>query len=339
MKISEIARDAQVTTKAIRYYESLGLLAPTRLGNGYRDYSAEDVRRAREIRELNRLGIPVERTRPFLDCLEVGHAHADDCPSSLAGYRAAIDELTSWIDALSERRTVLIQRLRDAAARNIPPQPDDLKAINMTDVHELPANLPVPEDDGAAAHLPGMAVPPIELAGTTGETVRLHALGEGRHVLYVFPLIGTPDADLPDGWDNIPGARGCTPEACDFRDHYEDLIAAGAAGVFGMSLQEADYLRAVAERLRLPYAMLADTGFRLAETMGLPTFQAGGKRFYRRHTLIIRGGKIEHVFYPIFPPNEHAQQVLTWLRDHPLETAPRPSGAGREVGPEGTSGW
>ncbi|RJL35429.1 MerR family transcriptional regulator [Bailinhaonella thermotolerans] len=319
MKISEIARDAEVTTKAIRYYESLGLLTPARLGNGYRDYSAEDVRRVREIRDLNRLGIPVERTRPFLECLEVGHEHGDDCPSSLAGYRAVIDELTGWIEALTERRAVLVRRLRDAAARNMPGEPDDdLETITMTDVHDLPAGLPVPEDDGAAGHLPGMTLPEIELRSSTGETVRLDALGDGRHVLYVLPLIGTPDADLPDGWDNIPGARGCTPEACDFRDHYEDLIGAGAAGVFGMSLQEAAYLRGVAERLRLPYAMLADTGFRLADALGLPTFHAGGRRFYRRHTLILREGRIEHVFYPVFPPNEHAQQVLAWLKDNPL---------------------
>ncbi|MBE1561906.1 MerR family transcriptional regulator [Nonomuraea africana] len=317
MKISELARKAKVSTKAVRYYESLGLVTPVRLDNGYRDYSADDLRRVREIRALSRLGISVDRTRPFLECLDVGHEHADDCPSSLAGYRAAIDELTTRIDALTERRTELIARLRSAAARNFPLSPRDQERTKMTNLYELPAGLPVPEDDGAARHLAATAVPELTLPSTTGETVRLHDLGEGRHVLYVFPLIGTPDVDLPRGWDDIPGARGCTPEACDFRDHYEDLTAAGAASVHGMSVQTTDYLRGVVDRLRLPYAMLSDTEFRLAKALELPTFEAGGERFYRRLTFVIRAGKIEHVFYPIFPPNEHAQQVLAWLKSNP----------------------
>ncbi|WP_346152030.1 MerR family transcriptional regulator [Nonomuraea recticatena] len=317
MKISELARKAGVSTKAVRYYESLGLVTPVRLDNGYRDYSADDLRRVREIRALTRLGISADQTRPFLECLDVGHEHADDCPSSLAGYRAAIDELTMRIDALTERRTELIARLRSAAARNFPISPRDLEQPKMTNLDELPTDLPVPQDDGAARHLPGTALPEITLPSTGGDPVRLHALEEGRHVLYVFPLIGTPDVDLPQGWDNIPGARGCTPEACDFRDHYEDLTAAGAVSVHGMSIQTTDYLQGVVDRLRLPYAMLSDAEFRLAKALRLPTFQADGEHFYRRLTLIIRGGKIEHVFYPIFPPNEHAQQVLAWLKNNP----------------------
>ncbi|HLU74896.1 MAG TPA: MerR family transcriptional regulator [Nonomuraea sp.] len=309
MRISEAARSAGVTTKTIRYYESLGLITPARLGNGYRDYSPGDVRRIREIRELNRLGIPAGRTRPFLDCLDAGHEHADDCPSSLAGYRAAIDELTARIRALTERRDTLAARLREAAGRSFPHH--DQEPIPMTD-HTA---LPVPQDDGAARHLPGLPMPEIELAASTGDPVRPHAL-RGRHVLYLFPLIGTPDADLPDGWDTIPGARGCTPEACGFRDHHADLLAAGASGVYGLSVQEAAYLKGVADRLHLPYPMLADPGFRLAEALRLPTFEAGGRRFYRRHTLIIRDGRIEHAFYPVFPPGEHAGQVLAWLRGH-----------------------
>ena len=184
----------------------------------------------------------------------------------------------------------------------------------MTTYENLPADLPVPEDDGAAAHLPGTKVPHLELHATGGGTVRLDALGAGRTVVYVYPLTGRPGTDLPDGWDSIPGARGCTPEACSFRDHYQDLRAAGAAEVFGLSSQDTDYQREVVERLHLPFQMLSDPGHDLAHSLGLPTFEAGGHTLYKRLTLVVHNGVVEHAFYPIFPPNEHAQQVLTWLR-------------------------
>lgn len=187
----------------------------------------------------------------------------------------------------------------------------------MTDYTNLPTDLPAPEDDGAAAHLPGMPVPPLELRGTGGETVRLDTLGAGRTVLYIYPMTGRPGVDLPDGWDSIPGARGCTPEACGFRDHYQDLLAAGAVGVFGLSTQDTDYQREAVERLHLPFPMLADPTRSLADALDLPTFQTGGLTLYKRLTLLIRDGVLEHVFYPIFPPNEHATEVLTWLRANP----------------------
>lgn len=175
-------------------------------------------------------------------------------------------------------------------------------------------NLPVPEDDGAAAHLPGTAVPPLELHATGGAAVRLDALGPGRTVIYVYPLTARPGTEPPDGWDAIPGARGCTPEACSFRDHHQDLLAAGAAAVFGLSSQDVDYQREAVERLHLPFQMLSDPDRSLARALGLPTFEAGGLTLYKRLTLIIRGGVVEHAFYPVFPPGEHAQQVLDWLR-------------------------
>lgn len=317
MQISQLARRAGVTTKAVRYYESLGLLTPSRLANGYRDYDEHDLRLTQEIRVLNGLGIPVERTRPFLECLAAGHRHADECPASLATYRDAIDEITERIEGLTARRAVLVAHLHQAAHRGGRVSPvhegDDL----MTDYTSLPADLPVPEDDGAAAHLPGTKVPHLELSGTSGTTVRLDALGAGRTVLYIYPLTGRPGVDLPDGWDSIPGARGCTPETCGFRDHYQDLLAAGAVGVFGLSSQDTDYQREVVERLHLPFQILSDTDRSLAQELGLPTFETSGLTLYKRLTLIIRDGVIEHVFYPIFPPNEHAEQVLTWLRDNP----------------------
>ncbi|GAA1265113.1 MerR family transcriptional regulator [Streptomyces javensis] len=318
MRIGELARRAGVTTKAVRYYESLGLLTPERLANGYRDYGEHDVRLVREIRALSGLGLPVERTRPFLDCLAVGHRHADDCPASLAEYRGAIDDLSQRIAGLTARRAALITHLQQAAHRNSGVPATDEGERPMTDYVSLPPDLPVPEDDGAAAHLPGTFAPPLELHGTGDATVRLDALGPGRTVIYVYPLTGRPGTDLPEGWDAIPGARGCTPESCGFRDHYQELLAAGAVRVFGLSSQETDYQREVVERLRLPFEMLSDPTRSLARALGLPTFEVSGLTLYKRLTLIVRDGAIEHAFYPIFPPNEHADQVLTWLRENPL---------------------
>lgn len=183
----------------------------------------------------------------------------------------------------------------------------------------LPADLPVPEDDGAAQHLPGTALPNVELLSTAGESVRIDGLAPGRTVLYVYPLTGRPGRDLPEGWDDIPGARGCTPESCGFRDHHRELLDAGAEAVFGLSSQDSDYQREAVERLHLPFAMLSDPNRRLASApLALPTFEAGGMRLYKRITLVIRDGAVEHVFYPVFPPDEHAGQVLAWLRDHPV---------------------
>lgn len=189
----------------------------------------------------------------------------------------------------------------------------------MTDFTILPEGLPVPEDDGAAAHLPGMSLPALTLLTSNGGTVRLDSFGTGRTVIYLYPLTGRPGTDLPEGWDEIPGARGCSTEACDFRDHFQELQDAGAVGVFGMSSQDPDYQADVVDRLRLPFAMISDPDLRLAEALDLPTFAAQGHaRLYSRLTLIVRDGVIEHVFYPIFPPNTHAQQVLDWLRAHPV---------------------
>lgn len=183
----------------------------------------------------------------------------------------------------------------------------------VTDLNQLPPDLPIPEDDGAADHLPGRTAPRLTLPSTSGENIMLDNLGRGLTVLYLYPLTGRPDIDLPEGWDNIPGARGCTTEACDFRDHHRDLLEAGVSHVFGASSQESSYQRELVERLGLLFPMLSDTHLSLADALGLPTFEADGVTLFKRLTLVIRDAVIEHVFYPVFPPNEHAQQVLTWL--------------------------
>ncbi|GAA4629961.1 redoxin family protein [Actinoallomurus vinaceus] len=316
MRIGELARRAGVTTKTVRYYESLELITPARLPNGYRDYSEHDVRLVREVRALSELGLRVEQTRPFLECLAAGREHADDCPAALAGYQQAITDLNARIEALTTRRDILVHHLRQAAYRGSTlSEPFEERTV-VHDPTKLPADLPVPYDDGAADHLPGRAVPSLRLPSTAGDMIDLAELGrDGRSILYCYPLTGRPDADLPEGWDAIPGARGCTPEACGFRDHHEELREAGVSGVFGLSSQDTDYQREVVDRLSLPFAMLSDTGFRLADALDLPTFHAGGSRLYKRLTLVIRDGRIEHVFYPIFPPDRHARQVLGWLHD------------------------
>src|SRR5579872_3819887 len=178
----------------------------------------------------------------------------------------------------------------------------------------LPANLPVPEDDGAAAHLPGMRLPDLSLPSTSGGVVLLSRL-PSRTVLYVYPMTGRPDVPLPDGWDLIPGARGCTPEACAFRDHHADLRAAGAE-VYGLSSQTTEYQREAVSRLHLPFPLLSDERLELADALRLPTFEIRGRRLYKRLTLVVSAGIIEHVFYPVFPPDEHAGQVVVWLRGH-----------------------
>ncbi|MFI0944244.1 MerR family transcriptional regulator [Streptomyces sp. NPDC021020] len=328
MKIGEVARRAGVSAKAIRRYEELGLVAPSRLPNGYRTFSEHDVRAVRELRALRELGIPAERTRPFLECLAAGAPDADDCPSSLAEYRAAIDELGARITELTDRRDRIAARLTEAAYRTtradapreaVPAGPAALAVPAVlavpgaSAVPGAPVAAPPPAPGDLGGRLPGLRLPRLALPATDGGTVALGGLGPGRTVLYLYPLTGRPDADLPAGWDTIPGARGCTAEACGFRDHHDDLTAAGATAVYGLSGQDTGYQREVTERLRLPFAMLSDPGLRLASALGLPTFEAGGQRLYVRLTLIVRDGVVEHVFHPVDAPGEHAGQVVRWL--------------------------
>ena len=201
---------------------------------------------------------------------------------------------------------------------------------------ELPADLPVPVDDGAADHLPGLRVPPLRLASTAGRLVDVGALGPGRTVLYLYPMTGRPDRPVPGAWDAIPGARGCTPESCGFRDHARALEDLGAT-IFGVSAQTTEDQREAAERLQLSFELLSDRRLELASALRLPTFQvpadlalvlglrtkatSGDERegeqpvtLLKRLTMVMREGQIERVFYPVFPPDRHAGEVLRWLQ-------------------------
>lgn len=183
----------------------------------------------------------------------------------------------------------------------------------MGGLMELPADLPVPTDDGAAAHLHGMPMPHLAMRSTSGRLVDVGALGPGRTVLYLYPRTGRPDRGVPTGWDSIPGARGCTPESCGFRDHFAELTALGA-GVFGVSTQDTDYQREAVQRLELPFELLSDSRLELTTAMRLPTFQFEGETLLKRLTLIVLEGQVEHVFYPVFPPDRHAEEVVRYLR-------------------------
>jgi peroxiredoxin len=174
------------------------------------------------------------------------------------------------------------------------------------------STIPAPQDDGAARHLLGAKLPAVSLQATDGKTVDLSAL-RGRSVVYAYPRTGTPGTENPPGWDFIPGARGCTPQACAFRDHFAELKSRGVDHLFGLSTQDSAYQREVAERLHLPFAMLSDEPLKLTKALNLPTFETAGMTLLKRFTLIIDEGSIEHVFYPVFPPDRSAGDVLAWL--------------------------
>jgi peroxiredoxin len=177
----------------------------------------------------------------------------------------------------------------------------------------LPADLPKPMDDGAAQHLTNLLMPKVLLRSTAGEIVDVSDLKASRTVIYCYPMTGVPGVPLPEGWDQIPGARGCTPQSCGFRDHYKELQGLHA-GVFGLSTQTTEYQREMAERVHLPFAVLSDESFELCDALQLPTFVASGVRLLKRLTLIVKAGRIEHVFYPVFPPDKNAGEVVEWLK-------------------------
>ena len=174
------------------------------------------------------------------------------------------------------------------------------------------ALIPAPLDDGATRHLAGARMASVPLRATNGDTVDLSAL-PGRVVVYAYPRTGQPGVENPDGWDMIPGARGCTPQSCSFRDHHAELKALGVDHLFGLSTQDPGYQREAAERLHLPFAILSDEHLKLTRAMDLPTFEASGMTLLKRFTLVVHHGLVEHVFYPVFPPDRSASEVAEWL--------------------------
>jgi peroxiredoxin len=186
----------------------------------------------------------------------------------------------------------------------------------MTVPHDptiLPADLPVPLDDGAARHLPGMRLPDLALRATDGTSVNLAKL-KGRTVVYLYPRTGRPGQALPEGWDAIPGARGCTPQSCAFRDHYAELKSLGVEHLFGLSTQDTDYQREAVARLHLPFPILSDEKLAFARALKLPTFEVVGMTLLKRMALVIDDGVMTKVFYPVFPPDKSAETVRDWLR-------------------------
>jgi peroxiredoxin len=190
-----------------------------------------------------------------------------------------------------------------------------LSAMAQTNLNQLPANLPRPKDDGAARHLKGMALPDVELPSTANRRVNLSKVTAPRVVIYAYPMTGRPDRQLPQGWDDIPGARGCTPETCGFRDHHKDL-AELQTEVFGVSTQDTPYQQEMLKRLEVPFEVLSDEHMEFARALKLPTFTVEGMTLLKRLTLVARSGRIEQVFYPVFPPDKHAEEVIAWLKKH-----------------------
>jgi peroxiredoxin len=182
------------------------------------------------------------------------------------------------------------------------------------DLYQLPKGLPAPVDDGACDHLPGMDIPRVALLSTDGRGVRLDRSSTKRWtVVYAYPRTGHPAKETPHGWDQIPGARGCTPQTCAFRDLYAEFVARNIV-LYGLSTQNTEYQREMVSRLNLPFAVLSDADLKITRALSLPTFEFQGVTLLKRFTLAIRAGTIRHVFYPVFPPDQNAREVLQWLR-------------------------
>jgi peroxiredoxin len=177
----------------------------------------------------------------------------------------------------------------------------------------LPGDIPVPQDDGAARHLAGMTLPDLALPATSGGAINLSSL-KGRSIVYIYPRTGVPGIDAPPGWDDIPGARGCTPQSCGFRDHAGELKRLGVAHLFGLSTQDTAYQQEAATRLQLPFPILSDEKLAFTHALKLPTFTAAGMTLLKRMALVIDDGAITHAFYPVFPPDKNAEEVIAWLQ-------------------------
>ena len=183
----------------------------------------------------------------------------------------------------------------------------------LSNPNVLPADIPAPQDDGGARHLTGLKLPSVTLMATDGARVDLSKLA-GRTVVYVYPRTGVPGVDPPEGWDQIPGARGCTPQSCSFRDHFGELKRLGVAQLYGLSTQDTAYQSEVATRLHLPFPILSDEKLALTKALKLPTFSVAGMTMLKRMALVVDDGTITKAFYPVFPSDKNAEEVISWLR-------------------------
>ena len=304
MRVGELARRTGTTVRALRYYESAGLVVPRRLSNGYREYDPIAVRLVAQIRELMVLGLSVEETRPFVESIAGGADDAGVCAAALATYRSTVLDLQERIGKLTAQRDALDARL-DAAAGQV-----------TTDVPAAGAD---PGD------LVGSRLPALGFYATDGHPVDLGALGPGRSVIFVYPLTGRPGVDLPNGLLEIHGARGSTEPAVWLRDQHAEIRTAGAARVYGLSAQSTGYQRELVHRLRLPYPLIPDPRLTLAAALGLPTCTAGDMTLYERLTLVVTDDVVEHVFHPIPEPAAHALEVLRWLTKRRRAARPHPA--------------
>ncbi|WP_305782517.1 MerR family transcriptional regulator [Symbioplanes lichenis] len=287
MRVGELARRTGTTVRALRYYEAAGLVVPRRLSNGYREYEPIAERQVAQIRELMALGLAVEETRPFVESIADGD---DVCAAAVATFRSTVTSLQRRIGELTAQRDALDARI-DEAARQV---------------------VSGPRTSGTVPAI-GSALPPLSFYATDGQPVNLRALGSGRTVIFVYPLTGRPGVDLPRGMLEVHGARGSTDQAVWLRDHHAELLAAGAARVYGLSAQSTGYQRELAHRLRLPYPLIPDPKLTLAAAMGLPTVAAADLVLYERLTLVIRDNLIEHVFPTIPDPAAHPLELMRWL--------------------------
>lgn len=290
MRVGELARRTGTTIRALRYYESVGLVVPRRLSNGYREYEPIAERQVAQIRELMALGLAVEETRPFVESIADGDE--DVCAAALATFRSTVVGLQDRIGELSAQRDALNARIDEAARRVV------------TDA---------PSSENDPARLVGSALPSLRFYASDGRPVDLGDLGPGRTVIFVYPLTGRPGVDLPRGLLEVHGARGSTDQAIWLRDHHAELLAAGASRVYGLSAQSTGYQRELAHRLRLPYPLIPDPKLTLAAKTGLPTRTGGDLALYDRLTLIVADDVVEHVFHPIPDPASHALDVMSWL--------------------------
>jgi len=184
----------------------------------------------------------------------------------------------------------------------------------MTNLNQLPTDLPIPQDDGSTNHLKGLKLPNLSLNASNGKAINLADI-KGKLVVYCYPMTGQPNVALPEGWDQIPGARGCTPQSCTFRDHYQELQELGAE-VLALSVQSTEYQKEMVDRLHLPFQVVSDVNYQFQKALNLPTFVAAGMKLLKRVTLIANNGVIEAVHYPIFPSDSDPSWVIDYLKSH-----------------------